>query len=113
MRATITIDDEILEELRNRSAREGIAASRLEEWLRLVAHEAIRDLTSRAAEEGTSVGLLIEEFLRKAGQQVGGEAIPPFQLVTFGKGGRFTTFDVDRGSAFMEEEDLARYGRRE
>jgi hypothetical protein len=30
----------------------------------------------------------------------------PFELVTFGKGGEFTTFDVDKTCVLIEQDDL-------
>jgi hypothetical protein len=84
MRTTITIDDEILEQLK-----------------------------ARAAKEGTTVSRLIEDSVRLAAppqaEPAAGEA---FELITFGKGGHFTNLDVDRGSALIEYDDLARHGRR-
>jgi hypothetical protein len=84
MRTTITIHEEILEQLK-----------------------------ARAAKEGTTVSRLIEDSVRLAAkphaEAAAGQA---FELVTFGKGGRFTTSDVDRVSGLIEQDDLARYGRR-
>ena len=52
---------------------------------------------------------LIEESVRLAARPQGGaDAGQPFELVTFGKGGRFTTLDVDRGSVLIEQDDGAR-----
>jgi len=83
MRTTITIDDELLDELKERAAR-----------------------------ERTTVSRLIEESVRLAARpHAGGEAVERFELVTFGKGGRFTNLDVDRGSVLIEQDDVARYGR--
>ncbi|HVR44003.1 MAG TPA: ribbon-helix-helix protein, CopG family [Thermoanaerobaculia bacterium] len=81
MRTTITIDDEVLEQLK-----------------------------ARAAKEGTTVSRLIEESVRLAARPR--RPSVPFELVTFGKGGRFTTLDVDHVSALIEQDDLARHGRR-
>lgn len=84
MRTTITIDEEILEQLK-----------------------------ARAAKEATTVSRLIEDAVRLAarphGEAAAGQA---FHLVTFGKGGRFTSLDVDRVSALIEQDDVARHGRR-
>ena len=82
MRMTITIDDEILEQLK-----------------------------ARAAREATTVSRLIEDAVRLAARPHA-EAAPgqAFQLVTFGKGGRFTSFDVDGVSALIEQDDLTRHG---
>jgi hypothetical protein len=30
----------------------------------------------------------------------------PFELITFGKGGQFTTFDVDKTCLLIEQDDL-------
>jgi len=84
MRTTITIDEEILEQLKARAAKESTTVSRLIE-------DAVR-LAARPHAEAA------------AGQE--------FQLVTFGKGGRFTSFDVDRISALIEQDDLTRHGSR-
>jgi len=84
MRTTITIDDELLDELKERAAREGTTVSRLIE-------ESVR-LTARPHD--------------------GDDAGQPFELVTFGKGGLFASLDVDRGSVLIEQDDVARYGRR-
>ena len=84
MRTTITIDEELLGELKERAAR-----------------------------EGTTVSRLIEESLRLAlRQHAVGDPGQPFKLVTFGKDGHFTSLDVDRGSVLIEQDDVARYGRR-
>jgi hypothetical protein len=84
MRTTITIDEELIDELKDRAAR-----------------------------QGTTVSQLIEDSVRLAARPQGGaEAGQPFELVTFGKGGRFTTLDVDRGSVLIEQDDVARHGRR-
>lgn len=84
MRTTISIDEEILEQLK-----------------------------ARAATEGTTVSRLIEDSVRLAARPRDGAAPePPFELVTFGKGGRFTSLDVDRVSALIEQDDLVRHGRR-
>jgi hypothetical protein len=84
MRTTITIDDEILEQLK-----------------------------ARAAKEGTTVSQLIEDSVRFAvrpqGETASAEA---FELITFGKGGQFTSLGIDRAAALIELEDLERHGRR-
>jgi hypothetical protein len=84
MRTTITIDEDLLGELKERAAR-----------------------------EGTTVSRLIEPSVRYAARpHAGGDAGQPFELVTFGKGGRFTSLDADRGSVLIEQDDVAHYGRR-
>ncbi|MEO6260396.1 MAG: ribbon-helix-helix protein, CopG family [Thermoanaerobaculia bacterium] len=84
MRTTITIDDALLEQLK-----------------------------TRAAKEDTTVSRLIEDSVRLAARPQAGAASHRFKLVTFGKGGRFTSLNTDRISALLEQDDVARYGRRE
>jgi hypothetical protein len=84
MRTTITIDEELLDQLKERAAR-----------------------------EGTTVSRLIEESVRIAARpHADGNAGQRFELVTFGRGGLFASLDVDRGSVLIEQDDVARYGRR-
>ena len=83
MRTTITIDESLLKRLEDRSAA-----------------------------EGTTVSRLIEDAVRLSlRERAGRRKVPAFRLVTFGKGGRFTTFDVDKGSRLVETEDVAHHGR--
>jgi hypothetical protein len=85
MRTTIMIDDEILEQLK-----------------------------VRAASEGTTVSRLIEDSVRLGAPSKGNLAAEsPFELITFGESGRFTSMSADRISALIEEDDIARYGRHE
>ena len=85
MRTTITIDDALLEQLK-----------------------------ARAAKEDTTVSRLIEASVRlSARPRAETEDGNRFELVTFGQGGRFTSANTDRISALIEQDDLARYGRRE
>lgn len=83
MRTTITIDDAILEQLKARAARENTTVSRLIE-------DSVRLAARPSADSGKG-----------------------FELVTFGKGGRFTSLDIDRISSLIERDDVARHGRRE
>jgi hypothetical protein len=83
MRTTITIDEGVLDHLK-----------------------------ARAAKEGTTVSRLIEDSVRLAARP-GDGTTQPFRLVTFGKGGRFTSVNLDRVSTLIEQDDIARYGRRE
>jgi hypothetical protein len=83
MATTISIDDEIFEQLK-----------------------------ARAAREATTVNRLIEDSLRGAvlarDERASGR---PFELVTFGEGGQFTAYDVDRSCALLELDDLASHRR--
>ena len=85
MRTTITLDDALLAQLKKRAAASGTTVSRLVE-------QAVR------------------LFIRT----------PPapkkqnrFELVTFGRGGRFSRQIIDKTSRLIEDDDIARYaGRR-
>jgi hypothetical protein len=77
MRTTITIDEDVLDQLK-----------------------------ARAAKEATTITRLIEDSVRLAAQPHSETAVgQPFELVTFGKGGRFTSLDVDRISTLIEQDD--------
>ena len=84
MRTTITVDRQVLEQLKERAAASGGSVSRLiEQAVRLF----LRAPSADAPEE-------------------------PFELVTFGAGGRFSVRDLDKASALLEAEDLERFGNR-
>ena len=82
MRTTITLDDRLLEQLKR-----------------------------RAAESGTSVSRIIEQavrlFIRTPRTSPDSES---FELVTFGKGGRFSQKNIDESAALFEDEDVERFG---
>ena len=84
MRTTITVDSQVMEQLKERAAQSGGSVSRLIE-------QAVR------------------LFLRAPSADVREE---PFELVTFGAGGRFSEHNLDKASALLEGEDLERYGNR-
>ena len=84
MRTTITVDSQVMEQLRERAAQSGASVSRLIE-------QAVR------------------LFLRVPAADNPEE---PFELVTFGAGGRFSNHNLDKASALLEAEDLERYGKR-
>jgi hypothetical protein len=77
-----------------------------------IADEVLEQLKKRAASEGTTVSRLIENAVRLAARSRVERLGPAFELVTFGKGGRFTSLDVDHVSGLIEHDDVARYGRR-
>ncbi len=84
MRTTITVDSKVMEQLKQ-----------------------------RAAESGGSVSRLIEQALRLFLRLPSADAREdPFELVTFGAGGRFSGHNLDKTSALLEAEDLERYGNR-
>jgi Ribbon-helix-helix protein, copG family len=70
----------------------------------------IAQLKHRAAEQGTSVSKLVEQavrlFVRTPRTPA---ALQAFELVTFGKGGRFSRHNVDKTSALLEADDLDRF----
>ena len=83
MRTTITLDDRLLEKLKE-----------------------------RAAESGTSVSGLIEQAVRMLIQvPPGSRRQGRFKLVTYGAGGRFSARNIDKTSALLEADDLERYAR--
>ena len=85
MRTTITLDDRLLIQLKARAAESGISVSRLiEQGARLL-------MRAPAAANDTD----------------------PFELITFGSGGRFTQHNVDRISTVLEADDVERYKGRE
>ena len=83
MRTTITLDGQVLEQLKARAAESGGSVSRLIE-------HAVRLFLGASAEESEEA----------------------FELVTFGAGGRFSPHNLDKTSALLEAEDLERYGSR-
>lgn len=83
MRTTITIDEALLEDLKRRASQRGMTISRLIE-------DSVRFTISRPPEEA--------------------QEDETFELVTYGRGGRFTDLDVDKTSALVEREDLERFG---
>lgn len=81
MRTTISLDDKLLDQLKHRAAASGTTVSRLVE-------QAVR-LFIRAP--------------RARKQQ------DPFELVTFGRGGRFSRQNIDKTSRLIEDDDVRRY----
>lgn len=83
MRTTITLDDRLLAQMKKRAAASGTSVSRLIE-------QAIR-LLMRTPPEAR----------RQA----------RFELVTFGKGGRFSRQNIDKASALIEADDVDRFAQ--
>jgi len=84
MRTTITLDDRVLAQLKKRAAESGTSVSRLiEQAVRLL----IRTPPSSKRQER-------------------------FELVTFGRGGRFSQHNIDKTSRLGEDDDVARYAGR-
>lgn len=81
MRTTITLDDSLLAQLKQ-----------------------------HAAESRTSVSRLIEQGARLVVQPPSvADDGDPFELVTFGVGGRFSRYNIDKASALVEAEDAERF----
>lgn len=81
MRTTITLDDKLLEQLKERATTSGTTVSRLiEQAVRLFVR------TPRAPKQQNQ-----------------------FELVTFGRGGHFSPQNIDKTSRLIEEDDVARY----
>lgn len=67
-------------------------------------------LKRRAAEQGTSVSKLVEQAIRLFVRTPRAPTeSPTFELVTFGKGGRFTRHNIDKASALIEADDIERF----
>ena len=70
----------------------------------------LAQLKRRAAETDTTVSRLVEQavrlFIRTPQSVASGE---PFELVTFGAGGRFSRENIDKTSALYERDDLERF----
>jgi hypothetical protein len=67
-------------------------------------------LKRRAAEQGTSVSKLVEQAVRLFVRTPRTAAAPQaFELVTFGKGGRFSRRNVDKTSTLLEADELERF----
>ena len=84
MRTTVSLDDKLLEQLKDRATASGTTVSRLIE-------QAVRLFVRRP---------------RPPKQQ------NQFELVTFGRGGHFSRQNVDKTSRLTEEDDVARYAHR-
>jgi hypothetical protein len=70
----------------------------------------ISQLKRRAAEQGTSVSKLIEQAVRLFVRSPRTPTAPQaFELVTFGKGGRFSRHNIDRTSALLEADDVEQF----
>ena len=85
MRTTITLDDRLFTQLKRRAAESGTSVSREVE-------EAVRLLMRMPAPEGDT---------------------EPFELITFGAGGRFSRHNVDKASTLLEIDDVERHARHE
>ena len=85
MRTTITIDDGLLAEIKRRAAATGSTISRI-------------------------IGDSLRVTLQRQTQSQNRE---PFELVTYGRGGRFSSHNIDKTSALLELDDVARFGQSE
>ena len=70
----------------------------------------IAQLKRRAAEQGTSVSRLVEQAVQLFVRAPRTPTIPQvFELVTFGKGGRFSQHNIDKTSALLEADDIQHF----
>lgn len=70
----------------------------------------LAQLRKRAADSGTSVSRLIEDAVRVLLQTTKDAKHPaPFELVTFGRGGRFSRKNIDRTSRLIEDDEVDRH----
>ncbi len=84
MRTTITVDEHVLARLKKRASETGTSVSRLIEQ---------------------AIGMLLQ--MPRPAQPKGN-----FHLVTFGAGGRFSAYNIDKTSALLEAEDVERSSRK-
>jgi hypothetical protein len=68
-------------------------------------------LKERAAETGSTVSRLIEEAVKVMMNRKAPESDEPveFELVTFGAGGQFTRYNIDKTSSLLAAGDLEKY----
>lgn len=70
----------------------------------------LEQLKVRAAQQGTSVSKLVEQAVRLFVRSPRTPTAPQaFELVTYGKGGRFSRHNVDKTSALLEADDRDRF----
>jgi hypothetical protein len=70
----------------------------------------IAQLKRRAAEQGTSVSKLVEQAVRLFVRPPRTPTTPQaFELVTFGRGGRFSAHNIDKTSRLIESDDVERF----
>ncbi len=70
----------------------------------------VAQLKRRAAAQGTSVSKLVEQAVRLFVRTPRAPATPlVFELITFGKGARFSRHNLDKTSALIEADDLERF----
>jgi len=71
---------------------------------------SLAQLKKRAAESGTSVSRLIEQAVRLLIRTPRpSKHAERFELVTFGRGGRFSQRNIDKTSRLIEDDDVTRY----
>jgi hypothetical protein len=68
----------------------------------------LQRLKQRATESGTSVSTIIERAVRLLLQAPPPQQQDRFALVTFGAGGQFTSRNIDKSAALLEEDDISR-----
>ena len=73
--------------------------------------QLLSELKRKAAATGSTVSRLIEESVRLAFQQRAPETQAPFRLVTYGQGGEFSEFNMDKAWKLLEKDDIREHGR--
>ena len=71
-------------------------------------------LKKRAASSGSTVSRLVQDAVRVMLNSQSPRAEPPdaFELVTYGAGGQFSKYNIDKTAGLMAAEDYERYGER-
>ena len=69
-------------------------------------------LKARAASSGSSVSRMVEDAVRLMlnRQTSSRERLPAFELVTYGAGGQFSKYNIDKTAELIAAEDQERYG---
>ena len=77
-----------------------------------VGEHLLERLKTRAAATGTTVSRLIEDAVRVMLNRAPKRSEPPkvFKLVTYGAGGQFSKYNLDKTSELIAAEDQERYG---
>lgn len=71
----------------------------------------LTDAKRRASETGSTVSRVIADSLRLTlYSQPSSEDEEGFELVTYGRGGSFSNYNLDKTSAIIEMEDRERFG---
>jgi len=116
-RLLIDVDERLLAKLEHLGSSSGrrneFISSALEKAFDEVEKSDARTREAYPESQMTAAPSWVEEIVEVypgRGEEVGEQA---FELVTFGRGGNFSPYDVDKTSALLELDDLERFGRQE